>query len=253
MKLPKNKFKAAIKAGRQQIGMWNSLPGCAELLGHMGFDWVLVDCEHAPQDVLDVLPALQSLEAAGTQAVVRPVENDVALIKRYLDLGAQTLLIPQVQTPEEAARAVAATRYAPRGIRGMAGMTRATRYNTVENYFTSCEDELCLLLQVETIEAMEHLDEIALTDGVDGIFIGPADLSASMGYPGQGSHPDVVAVIDKAISRLNALGVPAGILSLQDDEIRHYIDQGTVFTAVGLDTRTLAQGAKSLATRFCPG
>ncbi|QFS82541.1 4-hydroxy-2-oxo-heptane-1,7-dioate aldolase [Roseivivax sp. THAF40] len=253
MDLPRNLFKARLKAGTQQIGMWNMIGGntVPEMLAGAGYDWVLVDCEHAPVDTLDVLPALQAIgQYPDVSAVVRPAANDPVLFKRLLDIGAQTLLVPYVQSAEEARAAVSAMRYGPRGIRGMAGAMRATRYGRVTDYFTRAEEELCLILQVETQAGVDALDEIAAVDGVDGIFIGPADLSASMGYPGQLGHPEVRATIDDVIRRLQALGMPSGILSLDPDEAAQFMALGTRFTAVGIDLTLLTQAAAQLRQRF---
>ena len=255
MKNPANRFKAALRDRRHQLGIWNTIGGntVPELLGGAGFDWVLIDCEHAPIGTTEVLPALQAL-AANPQVspVVRPADNDPVLFKRLLDMGAQTLLVPFVQTADEAVRAVSAMRYGPRGIRGMAGMTRATRYGQVEDYFTLAEAELCLVLQIETLTGLQNLEAIATTDGVDAIFIGPADLSASMGLPGQMSHPDVVAAIHDAIDRLKALDVPVGLMALDPDAAQGYIDRGVSFTAVGVDLVLLADATARLRRRFGP-
>lgn len=253
MSLPKNTFKARLKAGQQQIGIWNTIGGntVPEMLAGAGFDWVLVDCEHSAVETIEVLPALQAIgQYPEVAALVRPAANDPVLFKRLLDMGAQTLLVPYIQSVEEARAAVAAMRYGPRGIRGMAGVTRATRYGRVEGYFARAEDELCLILQVETKAGMEVLEEIAGVDGVDGIFIGPADLSASMGLPGQTGHPEVLAVIEEAIRRLRALGMPSGILSLDPAQARHFMDLGTRFTAVGVDLALLTQAADRLRRTF---
>ncbi len=253
MKNPTNHFKAALKTGAQQIGIWNTIGGntACELLASCGYDWVLVDTEHAATSTAEVLPALQAIAGyPDVSAVVRPASNDDVTIKRLLDMGAQSLLIPYVQNVAEARAAVAAMRYAPRGIRGMAGSMRATRFGSVENYATTVEEELCLIVQVETIEAMAHLEAIAQVDGVDAVFIGPADLSASMGLPGQTMHPDVVAVIDDAIARLAKINVPSGILALTQQSAQHFIDQGTTFTAVGVDTSLLAHAAHQTRQQF---
>ena len=254
MMLPQNRFKRALKDGRQQIGLWNSIPGSlvTELLATCGYDWVVIDTEHAVTDVPDTLPMMQAMAPYRTQAVVRPASNDVVLIKRLLDLGAQTLLIPYVQSAEEARAAVAAMRYAPRGIRGVAGMTRASVFGQVAGYHARAEEELCLLMQVETAEALTRIPEIAAVDGVDGLFIGPADLAASMGHPGNSSHPDVVAAIEAAIRAIVAAGKPAGILTPDPDFARRCMDWGTTFTAVGMDISLLAQAARGLSARFRP-
>lgn len=253
MQNPKNHFKAALKSGKQQIGIWNAIGGpvAYEILASSGFDWVLVDTEHSATSTAQVLPALQTIAGyPDVSAVVRPAANDPITIKRLLDMGAQSLLIPYVQTVDEARAAVAAMRYAPRGMRGMAGSMRATRFGLVENYADTVEDELCLIVQVETIEAMAHLEDIANVDGVDGVFIGPADLSASMGLPGQTNHPDVLAQIEDALARLKEIGVPSGILALDNKTSQHFIDHGSCFTAVGVDSAMLANAARALRKGF---
>ncbi|MFT5870841.1 MAG: 4-hydroxy-2-oxoheptanedioate aldolase [Paracoccaceae bacterium] len=253
MKNPTNIFKAALKSGKHQLGIWNSIggPTVVEHLAACGFDWVLIDTEHAPADVADVLPALQAIAGyPDVTAVVRPASNDAVLIKRILDFGAQTLLIPYVQSVGEAEAAVAAIRYAPRGIRGFAGMTRASRFGQVEDYGKRAEEELCLLIQVETQLALDQIEEIATVDGVDGIFIGPADLAASMGHPGNMTHPDVVNAIEDAFARLAKVNVPSGILSLDLAFSKHCIALGTAFTAVDMDLALLDRGARAIKKEF---
>ena len=253
MKNPTNRFKSALAQGKPQTGIWNSIGGntVPEMLASTGFDWMLIDTEHSAVDVLDVLPALQTLSGfPNTSAVVRPAINDPVIIKRLLDFGAQTLLIPYVQSPDEARAAVAAMSYPPHGIRGVAGVTRATRFGRVENYAATAQDELCLLVQVETAEALAQLDDIATVKGVDGVFIGPADLSTSMGYAGQTGHPAVVEAIEGAIRRLGELGVPAGILTPDRDFARRCIELGAGFTAVGIDLLLLNDATIALAQEF---
>jgi 4-hydroxy-2-oxoheptanedioate aldolase len=253
MDLPVNRFKAALREGRHQLGVWSSLGGTVapEVLAVAGFDWIVLDTEHAPVEVAEVLPALQTLAAyPGCSAVVRPAINDWVLIKRHLDQGAQTLILPYVQSADEAASAVAAMRYPPRGVRGVAGMSRASRYGAVAGYTTRAEEELCLIVQVETALALDRLEEIASVEGVDGVFIGPSDLAASLGHPGAPGHPEVVAAIEGAIGRLKAVGVPAGILTLDPAFARRCMDLGTAFTAVGVDVGMLVAGAKALVKGF---
>lgn len=254
MMLPQNRFKKALREGRQQIGLWNSIPGplTAEMLATCGFDWVVIDTEHAVTDIPDTLAMMQAMAPYRTHAVVRPAANDPVLIKRVLDLGAQTLIVPYVQNADEARAAVAAIRYAPRGIRGVAGVTRATLFGQVAGYATRAEQELCLILQVETADALDRIPEIAAVDGVDGLFIGPADLAASMGHPGNSAHPDVVAAIARAIRTIRAAGKPAGILTLDPEFARQCMDWGTSFTAVGMDIALLVGAARGLAARFRP-
>lgn len=252
MNLPKNHFKRALAEKRQQIGLWCSLPGsyAAEIVAPSGFDWLLFDTEHSPGDVLTVLPQLQAVAAYDVSPVVRPASNDAVLIKRYLDIGAQTLLIPYVQNREEAEAAASAIRYPPAGIRGVSGLTRATRFGRVTGYSKRAEEELCLLVQLETRAAVEALEAIAQVDGVDGVFIGPADLAASLGYPGEPGHPEVVAAVEDAIRRLAALGKPAGILTPDTAFAARCIELGTTFTAVGVDAGLLARGTEALAAKF---
>ncbi len=253
MDLPTNRFKALLKSGTHQTGVWNSIPGetLPELLALEGFDWVLIDTEHAPVEATAVLPALQALAAyPEVSAVVRPFANDTVLIKRLLDMGAQTLLIPYVQCREEAEAAVRAMAYPPKGVRGVAGLTRASRFGHVDDYLRRASEELCLIVQVETKLAIGRLEDIATVDGVDGVFIGPSDLSASMGFPGNPGHPEVIAAIEDAFARLTRLGVPFGILTLDEAFCRRSIELGTAFTAVGVDLDLIARALRALRARF---
>jgi len=255
MDLPCNHFKHAIAAGRQQIGLWCTMPSgfTAEALANCGFDWLLFDTEHSPGDPLTVMEQLQAAAPYSVATAVRPANNDPVLIKRILDAGALTLLIPYVQNRKEAEAAVAAMRYPPRGIRGVAGITRATRYGMVKDYAQHAEKELCLLVQVETKAALDEIEAIAAVEGVDGIFIGPSDLAASMGFPGNSGHPDVVAAIEGAIRRIRKTGKPAGILSLDPAFVRHCMNLGTVFTAVDVDAAILIRNAARIASEFKAG
>lgn len=252
MELPTNAFKRALREGRHQLGLWCSLPGpyVAEAVAGSGFDWLLFDTEHSPGDPLTVLAQLQAVAAYPVSAVVRPASNDVVLIKRFLDFGAQTLLIPYVQNAEEAKAAVAAVRYPPAGIRGVSGVTRATRFGRVANYGKRAEEELCVLVQVETQGALDNLEEIASVEGVDGVFIGPADLAASLGYVGQPGHPAVTAPIVDAFARLKVIGKPSGILTPDNDFAARCIELGTLFTAVGVDAAMLVKATESLVRQF---
>lgn len=250
--MPINTFKRAIREGRQQIGFWCSLPGgyVAELNAGAGYDWLLIDTEHSPSDPLASLEQLQAAAPYPVSCVVRPAINDPVLIKRHLDNGAQTLLIPYVQNAVEAMAAVMATRYPPDGIRGVAGVTRATRYGRVKDYAKKAAEEICVLVQVETEAALGQIEDIAAVDGIDGIFIGPADLAASMGLAGELQHPKVVAAIDDAIRRIRAAGKPAGILTPDPAFAKRCIANGTLFTAVGVDAAILARGAEALLKQF---
>lgn len=252
MELPVNLFKRAITAGQRQIGLWCTLssPYAAEAVAGSGFDWLLLDTEHSPNELDNVLAQLQAVAAYPTSAVVRPAWNDPVLIKRFLDIGAQTLLLPYVQSAEEAERAVASMRYPPHGFRGMGGTTRATRFGRVKDYAARCEEELCLLVQVETRAALDSLEAITQVDGVDGVFIGPADLAASLGYLGAPSHPEVVDVVCDAIRRICAQGKAAGVLATDAATSRRYLEAGAVFAAVGVDLGILTRETTRLAADY---
>lgn len=252
MKAPVNEFKRRLLAGEPLDGLWFSScsPVLAEALSLVGFDWMLFDTEHSPVDVAGVQPLLQAAAAGTTNAVVRPAWNDKVLIKRLLDIGAQTLLVPFVETAEEAAAAVAATRYPPHGVRGVAGATRASRFGFATDYFARANDEICVLIQIETQAAMARLEEIASVPGVDGIFIGPSDLGASMGHLGNPAHPDVQAVLEDAANRLKAVGKPAGILATKVEDAMRYRDWGYAFVAGGTDLGLITGAARGLRARM---
>lgn len=240
-----NSFKARLLAGEVQIGMWSSLadPNVAEITAGCGYDWMMLDLEHSTASAADAVAWLRTLAAYPVSPVVRPSWNNPVEIKKLLDAGAQTLLVPYVQNAEEARAAVAAMTYPPKGIRGVSGITRATRYGAVQSYAPRANEELCLLVQVETREALAQLDEIALTPGVDGVFLGPADIAASFGHVGQPSHPEVKSAILSAMQRLKALGVPSGILSLDQDFLRATKEAGAGFLAVDVDSGLLRRAA----------
>jgi 4-hydroxy-2-oxoheptanedioate aldolase len=252
MELPRNNFKHAIAAGTQQLGLWSSLASnyTVEVIAGAGFDWLLLDTEHSPNDLESVLSQLQACAAYATHPVVRVAWNDTVLIKRFLDIGTQSLLIPFVQNAEEARAAVAATRYPPQGVRGVAGLTRATRFGRVPGYAKRAHEELCVLLQVETKEALDNIEAICAVEGVDGVFIGPADLHASLGYTGETGNPAVVPMIEDAIRRIRQAGKAAGVLTSAEAEVRRYIAAGSSFTAVGADVGILARGAEQLLAKY---
>ena len=252
MELPRNRFKHAIEQGRLQIGLWCSLCSniAADILRDSGFDWLLLDTEHSPNEIPDVLSQLQAGEGGAATPIVRPAWNDLVIIKRCLDIGAQTLLVPYVQNADEARRAVEAVRYPPAGVRGVAVASRASRYGRIADYLKKANAEICLLVQVETRGAMENLEAIATVDGVDGVFIGPSDLSASLGHISNPAHPDMQKAMEDAVRRLKAVGKPAGILTGNEEEIRRYIGWGYTFVAVGSDVGLLSRGADALAKKF---
>ncbi|HSV36040.1 MAG TPA: 4-hydroxy-2-oxoheptanedioate aldolase, partial [Ramlibacter sp.] len=249
-------FKQALAEKRAQIGLWLGLadPYTAEICAGAGFDWLLIDGEHSPNDLRSILQQAQAIAAyPQSHAIARvPVGHGnvgTALIKQYLDLGIQTLLVPMVDTPQQARELVRAMRYPPGGIRGMGG-ARASRWGRYPAYAKEANDQVCLLVQAETRESLDNLDAIAQVDGVDGIFIGPADLSASLGHVGNPGHADVQAAIADAIDRINRAGKAAGILTPDEKLARKYLALGATFVAVGLDTGLLARATSELAARF---
>ncbi|HYD78097.1 4-hydroxy-2-oxoheptanedioate aldolase [Ramlibacter sp.] len=259
MQTPLNPFKKALAEKRPQIGLWLGLadPYSTEICAGAGFDWLLIDGEHSPNDLRSILQQAQVIAAyPDSHAIARvPVgHGDVgtALIKQYLDLGLQTLLVPMVDTAEQAAAIVRAVRYPPYGIRGMAG-ARASRWGRCTQYAQEANEQVCLLLQAETRAALDNLDAIAATEGVDGVFIGPADLSAALGHVGNPGHPEVQAAIDDAIVRIVRAGKAAGILTADEALARHYLELGATFVAVGLDTSLLARSTSALAAKFKAG
>jgi 4-hydroxy-2-oxoheptanedioate aldolase len=248
----KNAFKAALAQGKLQVGIWSSLCSniAADILSDSGFDWILLDTEHSPNEIPDLVGQLQAVRGGTATPIIRPAWNDAVLAKRALDIGAQTLLFPYVQNAEEAKRAVAATRYPPQGIRGVSVAARASRYGRTPGYLGKANTEICVLVQVETREALNELEAIAKVDGVDGVFIGPSDLAASLGHIGNPAHADVQAAIKDAVTRLKKVGKPAGILTGNEDEARRYIEWGFLFAAVGADVGLLAKNADALAKKF---
>jgi len=248
----RNAFKHAIAAGQLQIGLWCSLCSniAADIVSDSGFDWLLLDTEHSPNEIPDLLGQLQAARGGTATPIVRPAWNDPVLIKRVLDIGAQSVLLPYVQTPDEAKQAVASVRYPPAGIRGVAAASRASRYGRVSGYLKNADAEICTLVQVETRTALDQLEAIATVDGVDGVFIGPSDLSASFGHVGNPQHPEMQKVLEDAVTRLKKVGKPAGILTGNEEEARRYISWGYSFVAVGADVGLLARGADMLAKTF---
>src|SRR5688572_7025762 len=252
MDLPQNAFKRALKAGKPQIGLWSSLSSnyTVEVIAGAGFDWILLDSEHSPADLENLLGQLQAAAPYPSHAVVRVPWNDMVNMKRVLDVGAQSLLVPYVSTAAEATSAVANTRYPPAGVRGVAGTTRATRFGRVKDYAKRAHEELCVLVQVETEAALGDIEAICAVEGVDGVFIGPADLHASMGYTGEIANPKVKPVIDEAIRRIRKAGKAPGILTPNEADARHWLGCGALFVAVGSDVGILARGAEALAAKF---
>ncbi|HME24803.1 MAG TPA: aldolase/citrate lyase family protein [Acetobacteraceae bacterium] len=250
--LPPNALKAALREQRTQIGLWSSLGSniVAELLAYAGYDWIVVDTEHAPSDPVEVLAQLQGLATGTAEPVVRVAWNDAVLMKRLLDIGARSLLVPFVQSAAEAKAAVAATRYPPHGIRGVSVAHRANRFGRLPGYLQTAHTEICVLVQLETRVALAALEGIAAVDGVDGLFIGPSDLAADLGHLGNAAHPDVQAAIADACSRIRAAGKPAGILAPVEADARRYFEMGFSYVAIGSDVGILATGSTNLVARM---
>lgn len=247
-----NPFKRALRERKSQIGLWSHLSShiTAEVIGGAGFDWILIDTEHSPNEVFLVHQQLQALQEGGSHPVVRVAWNDKVLIKRLLDIGVQSLLVPYVQNAWEAAAAVSATRYPPDGVRGFTGQSRASRFGRIKDYHHRAHEEMCVIVQVETGPALAEIEAIAAVDGVDGIFIGPGDLAAACGHLNDPGHPEIQKLIMDGIARILAAGKPAGVLTGDEVLARRYIEAGCSFTAVGADIAILARGAEQLAARF---
>jgi 4-hydroxy-2-oxoheptanedioate aldolase len=252
MELPNNSFKRALREGRAQIGLWSSLSShySVEVIAGAGYDWILLDMEHSPNDLESLLAQLQASAPYATHPVVRVPWNDMVTVKRVLDVGAQSLLVPYVQNAEEAKAAVANTRYPPAGVRGVAGTTRATRFGRIKDYAKRAHEEICVLVQVETRSALDQLEAICAVEGVDGVFIGPADLHASMGYPGETANPAVLPLIEEAMRRIRKAGKAAGYLSPVEADAKRMLGAGAQFVAVGADVGLLARGAENLLAKF---
>lgn len=252
MDINRNAFKRALHGRELQIGLWSTLCSnlVAEVIAHSGFDWILLDTEHSPNELPELVGQLQAMSRGTATPVVRAAWNDSVLIKRILDIGAQSILLPYVQTPEQAHRAVESVRYPPRGIRGVSASSRASNFGRVRDYLKKADEEICLLVQIETKAALDQLEAISSVEGVDGVFIGPADLSASLGHLGNVQHPETQSALHDAGRRLARLGKAAGILATAEADSRRYIEWGYSFVAVGVDTVLLASSADALARSF---
>ena len=247
-----NQFRLDLMAGKTLIGCWCSLgsPITTEVLGLAGFDWILMDGEHSPNDVLSFIPQLMALKDSPSAPVVRPQWNDTVQIKRLLDAGFYNFLIPFVQSAEEARAAVAATRYPPQGVRGLSVSQRNNKYGTVKDYFKIVNDNIAVMVQIETMTAVNAIDEICAVEGVDGIFIGPGDLSTTMGHIGNPLHPEVQAAMQKVYASAKAHGKPVGILAPVEADARRYLEMGATFVAVGSDLGVFRNATQALRDKF---
>ena len=254
MQIPINHFKKNLAANKRQIGLFLGLGDAyiAEILAMAGFDWLLIDGEHGPNDVRSIRDQLQTLAAyADQQVVVRLPDHNTATIKQVLDIGAQTLMIPMIETSRQAENMVKAMRYAPNGIRGVGtAMARAARWNSVEDYFGQADAQMCLIAQIESVAGIRNLVDISNVDGVDAVFIGPSDLAASMGHLGNPSHPEVKQAVAKAISDIAKVGKAAGVFSADPSVAEEYEALGASFILVGVDALLLRKSATALANKF---
>lgn len=256
MDMPLNTFKRALAAGETQIGLFLGLASAytAEVVAGTGFDWLLIDGEHGPNDLRSIIEQLQALAPYPVKPVVRTVDHDVARIKQLLDGGAQTLMVPMVETAADAEKLVRAMRYPPHGIRGVGtAMARAARWNGVEGYFGKADQEMCLIVQIESTVGLAGLDEILCVEGVDAVFIGPSDLAASMGHLGNPGHADVKAAVAAAIGKIAAAGKAAGVFSADPAAAEAYREIGASFLLVGVDALLLRNSAVALVDKFKKG
>lgn len=253
MEITRNKFKAALRNQQVQIGIFCGLasPITAEIIAGCGFDFLVLDAEHSPNDLRSLLAQLQATSAYPVNLMVRPAGHDPAFIKQLLGIGVQSLLVPMVSSAEEAVALVAAVRYPPAGIRGVGtAMERGAHWGAVDNYFACADDEVCLIVQVESQVGLDALDDILAVGGVDGVFIGPADLAASMGYLGSSGHPKVKAAVENALATIAAAGKVPGVFSSDAAISKHYQEMGAQIIGVGVDTQLLRTAALSLVSKY---
>ena len=251
-KMPTNRFRAGLESGKVQFGVWLGLPdpSAAEIMAGAGFDWLLIDHEHAAFELRDIMCHLQAMAAYDVAPIVRPVESNSALLKKLCDIGAQSFIVPMIDTAEQAQAVVSAVKYPPTGHRGMGtSLARAARWNAVKGYLGDANEEMLVIVQAETVTAIRNLEAIANTPGIDGVFIGPSDLSASMGHVGNVAHADVVETVSDALRTIRDAGKYAGLLCLDESMIAHYVSCGANFVGVGVDTLLLGNAARGLAAR----
>ncbi|EWG98375.1 HpcH/HpaI aldolase family protein [Halomonas sp. BC04] len=246
--ISENAFKRSLSLNDFQLGLWSSMasPAAAEILAFADADWILLDCEHSPNDLKDVVHLLRAVTGGRASPVVRPPWNDAIWIKRLLDVGVQSFLVPFVETAEECEAVVKAVRYPPHGVRGVSVAHRANRYGRIKNYLASAQDEICVVVQIESQKSIDNLDNILGVEGLDGVFVGPSDLAANLGHLGNPQHPDVQRAIADICSRARHKGIPAGILAGNADSTVSYREMGFTFIAAGADIGLLRQGVDAL-------
>jgi 2-dehydro-3-deoxyglucarate aldolase len=247
-----NSFKRDLIAGKRLIGCWSSLANAitTEVLGIAGFDWILLDGEHSPNDVGTFIPQLMALKDSSSAPVVRPTSNNDVELKRLLDAGFYNFLVPFVESPEEALRAVRGTRYPPQGVRGVSVSQRSNRYGTVPDYFKSINDHICVMVQIESLKGVDAARAIAAIDGVDCVFVGPSDLAAALGHLGNAGHPEVQQAIASVFADAKACGKPTGILAPVEADARRYIEMGATFVGVGSDLGVFRSATQALHDRY---
>jgi len=253
MEIRKNKVKEFFRQGKTTFGIWNGIanPYAAEICAGAGFDWVLIDAEHTPYDLQSILTSHQAMASYDSGIIVRPPSDDSVFIKKILDVGVQTLLIPVVETVEQAKTLVRAITYPPKGIRGVgSALSRAAQWKRVPDYFEKVQDEICLIVQVETVKGMQNIEAICEIKGIDGVFIGPADLAASMGMLGQPMHDTVRAEVRRGLGIIKKSGKVAGVLAVRDDVIKEYQEAGASFIGLGVDLILLAKATEALAQKY---
>ena len=256
MQINENKFKNGLKGDKRLFGLFMGIPNTtvAELCAGAGFDWVLIDGEHGTFDLQAIMAHLQATAAYPVSVIVRALEGQTAIIKQLLDVGAQTLLIPMVDTAEQAEQVVRACKYPPAGVRGLGtALARAAQWNRIPDYLHKANDEICVIVQIETVTAVKNIDAISAVEGVDAVFIGPSDLSASMGFIGQQDHPEVVETVCQGIKSINSAGKQAGVLAVTKELVKVYSDTGAKFIGVGVDTALFSNATKNLAAEFVEG
>ena len=255
MKLKSNIFKKALLEGPPQLGLWSTLASniVADILSDAGYDWIAIDMEHAPNEIPTVLSQLQAMNGGTAAPIVRLPVNEPVVVKQLLDIGAYTLVFPMIQNAEDARRAVMATRYPPRGIRGVALGQRGSRYGRITDYAKNIEHEICIIAQIETVDAMDKVEEIASVNGIDAVFFGPADLSADMGFFGKPANPKTMNLMMDGLKRCKKINVPVGILTNKDDVTIKCLKAGFSFVAIGSDTGLLARQSEALLDRIQNG